>query len=49
MREDLVVTCKEIGLEVNADETKYVVMSWDQNEGWSQNINTDNNSFEREE
>jgi hypothetical protein len=27
MREDLVVTCKEIGLEVNADETKYVVMS----------------------
>jgi hypothetical protein len=29
--EELVVACKEIGLEVNADRTKYMVMSRDQN------------------
>jgi len=27
--EALVVASKEIGLDVNADKTKYVVMSWD--------------------
>ena len=31
--EALVVTSKEIGLEVNADETKDVIMSGDQNAG----------------
>ena len=31
--EALVVTSKEIGLEVNADETKHMVMSRDQNAG----------------
>jgi hypothetical protein len=31
--EDLVVTSKENGLEVNADETKYMVISRDQNAG----------------
>ena len=31
--EALVVAIKEIGLEVNADTTKYLVMSWDQNAG----------------
>jgi hypothetical protein len=31
--EALVVTCKEIRLEVNADKTKYMVMSGDQNAG----------------
>ena len=31
--EALIVTSKEIGLEVNADETKYMVVSQDQNAG----------------
>jgi hypothetical protein len=31
--EALVVATKEIGLEVNADKTKYKVMSWDRNAG----------------
>jgi len=31
--EDSVVTNKQIGLGVNADETNYMVMSWDQNAG----------------
>ena len=30
---DLVVASKENGLEVNSDQTKYMVMSQDQNEG----------------
>ena len=29
--EALVVACKETGLEVNADKTKYMVMSRDEN------------------
>ena len=37
---------KEIGLEVNADKTKYMVMSRDQNAGQSHNIKTDNSFFE---
>jgi len=45
--EALLVASKEIGLEVNADKTKYMVMSRDQNAGRSHNIKTDNNSFER--
>ena len=45
----LVVASKEIGLEVNADKTKYVVMSRDQNAGRSHDIKTDNSSFERVE
>jgi hypothetical protein len=44
--EDLVVAIKEIGLEVNADKTKYMVMSQDQNAGRSHNIKNDNSSFE---
>jgi len=47
--EALVVASKEIGVEVNADKTKYVVMSRDQNAGRSHNIQTDNRSFERVE
>ena len=40
---------KEIGLEVNADKTKYMVMSRDQNARRSHRIKTDNSSFERVE
>jgi hypothetical protein len=37
------------GLEVNADETKYMVMYRDQNAGRSHITKTDNISFERVE
>ena len=47
--EVLVVASKKIGLEVNADKTKYMVMSQYQNAGWSHNIKTDNSSFEKVE
>jgi hypothetical protein len=43
----LVVAVKEIGLEVNYDKTKYLVMSRDENAGRSRNIRTDNSSFDR--
>jgi len=45
----LVVASKDIGLEVNADKTKYMVITRGQNAGRSQNIKTDNSSFERVE
>ena len=44
--EAIVVALKEIGLEVNADKTKYMLMSRDQDAGRSHNIVTDNCSFE---
>jgi hypothetical protein len=47
--EALVIASKEIGLEVNADKTKYMVMSQDQNAGRSPSIKTDNISSERVE
>ena len=47
--EALIVASKEIGLEVNADKTKYMVMSQDQNAGQSHSMKTDNSSFERME
>ena len=47
--ETLVVTSKEIGLEVNDDKTKYTVMSRDQNAGQSHIIKKDNSSFEKVE
>jgi hypothetical protein len=37
----LVVASKETGLEVNADKTKYVVISLDQNAGRSHGIKSD--------
>ena len=40
---------KETGLEVNADISKYMVMSRDQNARRSHNMKTDNRSFERME
>jgi hypothetical protein len=36
----------EIGLEVNADKTKYMIMSRDQNAGRNRSIKIDNSSFE---
>jgi hypothetical protein len=38
-----------IGLEVNSDKTKYMVMSQDWNAEQSHNIETDNSSSERAE
>jgi len=43
--EALVVASKEIGLEINADKTKCMVMFRDQNAGRSHSMNTDNSSF----
>ena len=40
---------KDIGLEVNADKTKYMVMSRDQNAGRIHSMKSDNSSFERAE
>jgi hypothetical protein len=45
--EALVMTSKEIGLEVNADKTKYMVKSRDQTAVRNQSMKTDNISFER--
>ena len=47
--EALVVATKEIGLEVNADKTKYMIMYRDQNAGRSHSMKTDNSSIERVE
>jgi len=47
--EALVFASKEIGLEVNAKKTMYMVMSRDQNAGRSHNIKNDNSSIERVE
>jgi len=47
--EALLVGSKEIGLEVNADRTKYMVTSGEQNAGRSQSIKTDSSSFQRME
>ena len=41
-----VVATKELGLEVNVDKTKYMVMSWDHNAGQSYSMKTDNSSIE---
>jgi len=43
------VASKETGLEVNADKTKYMVMSRDQNAEQSHSMKIDNSSFERVE
>jgi len=45
----LVVGSNDTGLEVNADKTKFLIMSRDQNAGRSHNIKIDNSSFERTE
>jgi hypothetical protein len=43
--EALVVASKEIGLEVNAEKTKYIVMSHNQHAGQNHNIKLDNKSL----
>jgi hypothetical protein len=45
--EPAVVASKEIGLDVNADKAKYMVMSRDQNIGRIRNIKNYNISFEK--
>jgi len=47
--EALVVASKEIGLEINADKTKYMVMSRDQNAGKCHSMKKDSSSFQRVE
>jgi hypothetical protein len=44
--EALVIASKEIGLEANAEKTKYMVMSRDQNVGQNGYIQVGNESFE---
>jgi hypothetical protein len=44
-RDALLVYSKENGLEVNADKTKYMVMSRDQNAGRSHSTKIDNSSL----
>jgi hypothetical protein len=39
--ESLVAATREIGLEVSADKTKYMVMSRDQNAGQNESVRTD--------
>jgi hypothetical protein len=45
--EALLVATKEIGLEVNVDKTKYMVMSQDRNAGRGHSVKFDNRSIER--
>jgi hypothetical protein len=44
--EALLIASKEIGLEVNVEKTKYMVMSRDQNAGQNGYIQIGNKSFE---
>ena len=47
--EALVVATKGIGIEVNGDKTKYMVMSGEQTAGLSHTMKVDNSSIERME
>ena len=47
--EVLLFANKEIGLEVNADKTKYMVMSRDRNAGRGHSVKIDNSAIERVE
>jgi len=40
--EALVAAAREIGLEISADKTKYMVMSQDQNAGQNHSVRIDN-------
>jgi hypothetical protein len=47
--EALIVATKEIGLEINAVKTKYMVMSRGRNGGRGDSVKIDNSSIERVE
>ena len=47
--EALVAATREIGLEVSANKTKYMVMSRNQNAGRNHNVRIDTSTFERVE
>ena len=47
--EALVAATREIGLEVSADKTKYMVMPRNQNAGRIHSVRIDNSTFERVE
>ena len=47
--EALIAVTREIGLEVSADKTKYMVVSRDQNAGRNHSVRIDNSTFERVE
>jgi hypothetical protein len=44
--ETLLESSRDIGLEINAEKTKYMIMSRHPNSGQNQNIRTANESFE---
>jgi hypothetical protein len=45
--ETLIGSSKEVGLEVNAEKTKYMLLSCHQNAGRNHNIKTGDRSFEK--
>jgi len=45
----LVAATRDIGLEISADKTKYMVMSRDQNAGWNHSVRINNSTCERVE
>ena len=47
--EALVAATRETGLEVNADKTKYMIMSRDQNAGRIHSVRVDKSTFDRVE
>ena len=47
--QNLLIACKEIGLEVNADKTKYMFMFRGQDAGRIHNMKIDSKSLERVE
>ena len=47
--EALVAATREIGLEVSADKTKYMIMSRDQNAEQNHSVRIENSTFERVE
>jgi hypothetical protein len=45
--ETLLEVSRDVGLEINAEKTKYMIMSLHPNSGQNQNIRTANESFEK--